>query len=371
MKFRQSFRVCDLPGVLQRRLKLKKFLSVMAGLALVLAAAGCPEAQPMTLNGAGATFPFPVYSQWAHKYAQITGIKVNYQGIGSGGGIAQIKAKTVDFGGTDETLPPEELDKSGLAQFPTLVGGVVPIVNLPGIESNQVKLDGPTLADIFLGKISKWDDPALKKLNPDVKLPATDITVAHRTDSSGTTWIFTHYLSDVSPEWKEKVGAGKAVKWPARHSIGGKGNAGVAGQVQTVSGAIGYVEYAYAYQNKIPTAMLKNKDGKFVKPDLETFQAAAAHADWKNAPRGFSVMLNNQPGADSWPIVGGTYILMHRNQADPDRGKAVLKFFEWALKNGADMAKELHYVPMPLSVVELVEAAWAQEIKADGKPLWP
>jgi phosphate transport system substrate-binding protein len=350
---------------------MKKVACLSAALLLLLAGAGLAAAQSVTLNGAGATFPFPVYSQWAHKYAQVTGVQVNYQGIGSGGGIAQIKAKTLDFGGTDEALVPEELDKSGLAQFPTLVGGVVPIVNLPGVEANQLRLDGPTLADIFMGKITKWDDAAIKKLNPEVKLPSTAITVAHRTDGSGTTWIFTNYLAMVSPEWKEKVGAGKAVKWPARHSIGGKGNAGVAGQVQTVSGAIGYVEYAYASQNNIPTAMLKNKDGHFVKPDLATFQAAAAHADWKNAPQGFSVMLNNQGGDDSWPIVGGTYILLHRNQADAEKGKAILKFFEWAMKNGADMAKELHYVPLPMSVVELVEAAWAKEIKTDGKPLWP
>jgi phosphate transport system substrate-binding protein len=344
-------------------------LSVVALSMLVLVNLG--QAQSLSINAAGATFPYPVYAQWAHKYHELTGVKVNYQAIGSGGGIAQTKAKTVDFGGTDEPLKPADLEKNGLVQFPTVMGGIVPVLNVPGLATGKLKLDGPTLAAIFLGNISKWDDAAIKKLNPDVKLPAQAITVAHRTDGSGTTFIFTSYLAMVSPEWKEKVGAGKAVKWPAANSIGGKGNEGVAGQVKAVSGAIGYVEYAYAFQNKIPYTLLKNMAGKFVAPSIETFQAAAANADWSKAPKGFSLMLDNQPGEKSWPIVGATYIMVYKNYADANKGKGILKFFDWAYKHGGDMAKQLHYVPLPENVVKLVRAEWAKDIKAGGKPLWP
>ncbi len=337
--------------------------------ALLLVAAPL-AAQETAINGAGASFPYPVYSQWAHKYNQVTGVKVNYQSIGSGGGIAQIKAKTVDFGGTDEPLSPEDLDKSGLLQFPTVMGGVVPILNVEGIKAGELKLDGITLAHIFMGIVNKWDDPAIKKLNPDLKLPSQAITVAHRTDGSGTTFIFTSYLAGVSPEWKSKVGAGKAVKWPAANSIGGKGNEGVAGQVKAVKGAIGYVEYAYALQNQIPYAQLQNKAGKFVAPSIETFQAAAANADWAKAPKGFSLMLTDQPGEQSWPIVGATYILLHREQPNEKKGKEILKFFDWTFKHGGDLAKQLHYVPLPDSVVKLVQKSW-QDVKSGGKPLWP
>ncbi len=328
------------------------------------------QAQTVGINGAGATFPYPVYSQWAHKYHELTKAQINYQSIGSGGGIAQIKAKTVDFGGTDEPLKPADLDQIGLIQFPTVMGGVVPVLNVPGVKAGELKLDGPTLAAIFLGKINKWDDPAIAKLNPDVKLPAQAITVAHRTDGSGTTFIFSSYLAQVSPEFKEKVGAGKAVKWPAANSIGGKGNEGVAGQVKAVNGAIGYVEYAYAFQNKIPFATLKNQAGKFVQPDLDTFQAAAANADWSKAPKGFSLMLIDQPGEKSWPIVGATYIMLHKDQPDAKKAKEILKFFAWAYKHGADMAKNLHYVAMPENVVKLVEETW-KEVKSGGAPVWP
>ena len=279
----------------------------------MLALVNLGQAQSVSLNGAGASFPYPVYSQWAHKYHELTGVKINYQSIGSGGGIAQTRPRPWISAATDEPMKPEELEKIGLVQFPTVMGGVVPVLNVPGLESGKLKLDGPTLAAIFMGKISKWDDPAIKKLNPDLKLPSQAITVAHRTDGSGTTFIFTSYLATVSPELKEKVGAGKAVKWPAANSIGGKGNEGVAGQVKAVSGAIGYVEYAYAFQNKIPFALLKNKAGKFVEPSIETFQAAAANADWTKAPKGFSLMLNNQPGEASWPIVGATYIMAYKD----------------------------------------------------------
>ena len=342
----------------------------IAALSLLTLATIC-QAESVSLNGAGASFPYPVYSQWAHKYNELSGVKLNYQSIGSGGGIAQTKAKTVDFGATDEPMKPEELEKIGLVQFPTVMGGVVPVLNVPGLESGKLKLDGPTLAAIFMGTINKWDDAAIKKLNPDLKLPSQAITVAHRTDGSGTTFIFTSYLAAVSPEFKGKVGAGKAVKWPAANSIGGKGNEGVAGQVKAVSGAIGYVEYAYAFQNKIPYALLKNQAGKFVSPSIESFQAAAANADWTKAPKGFSLMLNNQPGEAIWPIVGATYIMAYKDYADANKGKAILKFFDWGYKHGAGMAKDLHYVPLPDNVVKLVEAEWAKEIKSGGKPLWP
>jgi phosphate transport system substrate-binding protein len=333
--------------------------------------AGLAQAQPVTLSGAGATFPYPIYGQWAHTYNQTTGVKLNYQSIGSGGGIAQVKAKTVDFGATDAPLKPEQMDEMGVVQFPTVTGGEVLIVNLAGIESGKLKLDSATLADIYLGKISKWDDPAIKKLNPDLKLPSQAIAVAHRSDGSGTTYIFTTYLSAVSPEWKEKVGFGTAVKWPAKNEIGGKGNEGVAGQVKAVSGAIGYVEYAYALQNKIPYALLKNKAGKYPEPSIDTFQAAAANADWTKAPKGFALNINDQPGDNSWPIVGATYILAYKDYPDAAKGKAVLKFFDWAYKHGDDMAKKLHYIPLPDSVVKLIEADWAKEVKSGGKPLWP
>ncbi|MFZ5450075.1 MAG: phosphate ABC transporter substrate-binding protein PstS [Thermodesulfobacteriota bacterium] len=344
--------------------KLTWLAAVVVGL---MAAVGLAQAD-MTINGAGASFPYPIYSQWAHKYNSLTGVKINYQSIGSGGGIAQIKAKTVDFGGTDEPLKPEALAEAGLVQFPMVIGGVVPVVNIPGVGPGQLKLTGELLADIFLGKITKWDDPAIKALNPQVKLPSQAITVAHRTDGSGTTFIFTSYLSMVSPGWKEKVGAGKSVNWPAPGSIGGKGNEGVAGQVKNVSGAIGYVEYAYALQNKMAFAQLKNKDGKFLAPSIETFQAAAASADWKNAP-GYYLMLNNEPGEKSWPICGATYILIQKDQPDAAKAAAMLKYFKWCFEHGGEMATKLDYVPLPKNVVEMVEATWAKDVKAGGQPV--
>ena len=345
--------------------KLSLFsLVVAAG----LLAAG-PVMAEMSINGAGATFPQPVYAKWAYKYNEVNKVQVNYQGIGSGGGIAQIKAKTVDFGGTDEPMKPEELKESGIYQFPTLMGGVVPIFNLKGIEAGQITLDGPTLAKIFMGDIAKWNDPAIKKLNPKVDLPDKGITIVHRSDGSGTTFIFTSYLAEVSPDFKSKVGPGKAVKWPGANSVGAKGNPGVAGQVQNIDGAIGYVEYAYASQNKIPSANLINKAGKAVKPALESFAAAATSADWKNAPKGYGIMLNNMPGDNSWPIVGATFIMIHKDQPDAAKGKAVLDFFAWAFKNGGDIAKELHYVVLPDSVVKMVAADWAKEITSGGQPI--
>jgi len=347
---------------------MKKVTWLAVALVGLISLASLAQAANVTLNGAGASFPYPLYSQWAYKYNSLTGVKINYQSIGSGGGIAQIKAKTVDFGGTDKPLKVDELKQSGLIQFPMVMGGVVPVVNVAGVAPGQLRLSGEVLAQIFLGKISKWDDPAIKALNPKVKLPSQAITVVHRTEGSGTTFIFTSYLAGISPAWKEAVGAGKSVKWPAPNSIGGKGNEGVAGQVKVVSGAIGYVEYAYALQNKMTYVSLKNQAGKFVQPKIETFQAAAANADWKNAP-GYYLMLNNQPGEASWPIVGATYILMHKDQANAAKAQAMLKFFDWCYQHGSDMAKKLHYVPMPKNVVEMVEATWAKEVRAGGKPV--
>jgi phosphate transport system substrate-binding protein len=350
---------------------MKKLWSLLvAGLSLVTLVNFC-QAQLVCIDCAGASFPYPVYSQWAHKYHELTGVKLNYQSIGSGGGIAQTKAHTVDFGASDAPLKPEEIEKMGIIQFPTVMGGVLPIFNVPGLESGKLKLDGPTLADIYLGKITKWDDPAIKKLNPGMKLPSQAIVVVHRSDGSGTTFIFTSYLSAVSPEWNQKVGHGTAVKWPAKNEVGGKGNEGVAGQVKAVGGAIGYVEYAYALQNKIPYALLKNAAGKYPQPSIDSFQAAAANADWSKAPKGFALNINNQPGDNSWPIVGATYILAYKNYPDAAKGKAVFKFFDWGYKHGGDLAKGLQYVPLPESVVKLIEADWAKEAKSNGKPLWP
>jgi len=347
---------------------MKKAAWLTAVLVGLMALAGLAQAEDVTINGAGASFPYPIYSQWAHKYNSLTGVKINYQSIGSGGGIAQIKAKTVDFGASDEPLKAEALNESGLVQFPMVIGGVVLVVNIPGIGPGQLKLTGEVLGDIFLGKIAKWDDPAIKSLNPDLKLPSQAITVAHRTDGSGTTFIFTSYLAMVSPAWKEKVGAGKAVNWPAAGSIGGKGNEGVAGQVKMVSGAIGYVEYAYALQNKMAFTQLKNQAGKFLNPSIEAFQAAAASADWKNAP-GYYLMLDNQPGDQSWPIAGATYILLHKDQPNAAKITAMLKYFKWCYQHGGEMAAKLDYVPLPANVVEMVEATWAKDVKAEGKPV--
>lgn len=346
-----------------------KMLSKTLALAATLAFPGAVSAEGVTINGAGATFPYPVYSQWAYKYNQDTGVKINYQSIGSGGGIAQIKAKTVDFGASDAPLKAEELEKDGLLQFPMVIGGVVPVVNVPGIEAGKLKLTPELFANIYLGKITKWNDEALKKVNPDLALPDKAITVVHRADGSGTTWIFTNYLAAVSDEWKTKVGADKEVAWPA--GIGGKGNEGVAAYVQRVAGSIGYVEYAYAVQNKMAYALLQNKDGQFVAPTMENFQAAAANADWANAP-GYYLILNNQPGAQSWPITGASFILIHKNALDKDKTKTVLSFFDWAYKNGGEIAKSLHYVTIPDSVVKLVNEKWAAVVKDSNQAsVWP
>ncbi len=335
-------------------------------IAAALGVAGVP-AHATNISGAGATFPYPIYAKWADMYKKETGDSLNYQSIGSGGGIKQIKAKTVTFGASDMPLKAEELQEAGLVQFPTVTGGDVPVVNLEGIQPGELLLDGPTLAQIFLGDIKTWDDPAIKKLNPNAKLPASAIVVVHRSDGSGTTFIWTDYLSKVSPDWKSKVGASTAVEWPV--GIGAKGNEGVANNVLQTKGSIGYVEYAYAKQNKMNFVNMINKDGKTVTPEAKSFQAAAANADWAHAP-GFYQILTDQPGAQSWPITGATFILMPKAPQDPAAAAAALKFFNWAYENGDKAAEELDYVPLPASVVKLIKQTWTSEIKGpDGKAL--
>jgi phosphate transport system substrate-binding protein len=336
---------------------------MIIGVSLLLLLTMSAAAENVTLNGAGATFPYPVYSQWAYKYNQLTGIQVNYQSIGSGGGIAQIKVRTVNFGASDAPMKPEELKKFSLFQFPMIIGGVVPVINVPGIGPGQLHLAPGALADIFLGKITKWNDPAIAKANSELKLPDVAITVVHRADGSGTTWIFTNYLCKVSPEWKEKVGSDKSVAWPV--GIGSKGNEGVSTYVQQTSGSIGYVEYAYALQNKMTYALLQNQAGKFVKPTIETFQSAAANADWKSAP-GFYMVLTDQPGEESWPITGASFILVQKNQTDSARAKAMFDFFDWSYRHGAEIAEKLDYVPIPMNVVEFAEAGWKKEVKVEA-----
>jgi phosphate transport system substrate-binding protein len=322
------------------------------------------------ITGAGATFPYPLYAKWAEAYKQRTGVGLNYQSIGSGGGIKQIRSKTVDFGASDAPLKREELEKDGLIQFPMVMGGVVPVINLEGVGPGQMKLTGKVLADIYLGRIAKWNDAAIASLNADLKLPGQPITVVHRADGSGTTFIFTNYLSKVSSEWKDKVGNNTSVSWPAPTSTGGKGNEGVASFVQRIKGSIGYVEYAYAKQNRMTFAQLQNRGGEFVAPNEKSFQAAAAGADWKNAP-GFHEILTDEPGKASWPITGATFILMHKAQPDGAKAKEVLKFFDWAYQNGDRMALDLDYIPMPDDVVKLVQSAWRSQIRdASGKPVW-
>ncbi|MEJ2199455.1 MAG: phosphate ABC transporter substrate-binding protein PstS [Desulfuromonadaceae bacterium] len=320
-----------------------------------------------TINGAGATFPYPVYAQWAYLYNKETGVKLNYQSIGSGGGIKQITAKTVDFGASDAPLTSDKLDSEGLLQFPMVMGGVVPVVNLEGIKPGGIKLTAKTLAGIYLGDITMWNDAKIAAENPDTNLPDRAITVVHRADGSGTTWIFTNYLSKVSKSWEEKVGNAKSVKWPT--GVGGKGTEGVAAYVQRIKGAIGYVEYAYALQNKLSYALLKNKGGGFVAPTSQSFQAAAANADWAKAP-GFYLVLTDQPGEQSWPITGASFILVHKDQQDETTIKSVLDFFDWCYANGGPTAEKLHYVSMPPNVVKLVQNKWSQEIRSGGKPVW-
>jgi phosphate transport system substrate-binding protein len=323
--------------------------------------------QAADITGAGATFPYPIYAKWAEMYKKATGVGLNYQSVGSGAGIKQIEAKTVDFGASDMPLAADELNKQGLFQFPAIMGGVVAVINLPGVTPGQLKLSGPVLADIYLGKVTKWNAQAIAALNPGVKLPDEDITVVHRADGSGTSFLFTDYLSKENPEFKSKIGAGTAVKWAT--GVGGKGNEGVAANVQRIKGAIGYVEWAYAKKNHMTHTQLKNKDGQFLQPDDDAFKAAAANADWAKAP-GMAVVLTDQPGKAAWPITGASYILVHK-VGDAARTKEVLKFFDWAYKSGGQAATELDYVPMPASVTKLVQEGWKANLKdASGKAVW-
>jgi phosphate transport system substrate-binding protein len=344
---------------------LKVFQTLTA--AGFLAAAVMPAAA-LDISGAGATFPYPVYAKWADAYKKETGVGMNYQSIGSGGGIKQIEAKTVTFGATDAPLKGDDLNKNGLVQFPMVMGGIVPVVNLDGIKPGDLVLDGPTLANIFLGQITKWDDAAIKKLNPNLKLPSQAIAVVHRSDGSGTTYNFTYYLSKVSPDWDKKVHFETAVEWPV--GIGAKGNEGVSANMGQTKGSIGYVEYAYALQNKLTNAKVVNKAAKAVSPTAEAFQAAAANADWNSVP-GYGVILADQPGAEAWPMTAATFILIHKQPKDPAAAAEALKFFAWAYAKGQKMAEELDYVPMPAAVVTSVEKVWSDQIKdASGKPLF-
>ncbi len=343
-----------------------KSMSKLAAAAAALALSGAAFATDIT--GAGATFPYPIYAKWADAYKKQTGIGLNYQSIGSGGGIKQITAKTVAFGASDMPMKPEDLEKNGLMQFPAIMGGDVVVYNIKGVASGAITLTGPMIADIYLGKIKMWNDPVLGKANPGVKLPAQAISVVHRSDGSGTTFIFVNYLSKVSAEWQAKVGEGTSVAWPV--GVGGKGNEGVASYVQRIDGAIGYVEYAYAKQNKLAVAKMVNRDSGVVDPSDRTFKAAAAGADWAKAP-GMYLVLTDQHGAQSWPMTGASFILMHKVQEQPDAAKEVLKFFEWSFTNGDAMAADLDYVPMPNSVVSLIQTNWKSLLKdRSGKSVY-
>ena len=340
-------------------------IAPLAAAVVALGMAGAAGAAE--ISGAGATFPYPIYAKWAEAYKAKTGTSMNYQSIGSGGGIKQITAKTVDFGASDMPLKPEDLEKNGLQQFPMVMGGVVLVVNLPGVQPGQLKLDGKTLAGMYLGTITKWNDPAIVQLNPDLKMPDKAVATVHRSDGSGTNFIFTHYLSSIDPEFKAKVGENTSVEFPG--GLGGKGNEGVAALASRTDGAIGYVEYAYALQNKMTYTRLRNREGALVAPNSASFQAAAANADWTKAA-GFYLLLTDQPGKESWPITGATFILMHKQQTDPAKAREVLNFFDWAYRNGGKLAEDLAYVPMPQKVIGMVEQSWKSIVGPDAKPVW-
>jgi phosphate transport system substrate-binding protein len=345
----------------------KKSLILLAASGVLAGATIFGTVLAADISGAGASFPYPVYAKWADSYKKSANVNLNYQSIGSGGGIKQIIAKTVTFGATDAPMKAEDLEKNGLVQFPTVIGGVVPVVNLDGIKPGAVKIDGATLGQIFLGNIKTWNDPAIAKLNPGVNLPNTAIAIVHRSDGSGTTFLFTNYLGKVSKEWDDKVGVSTAVKWPA--GIGAKGNEGVANTVAQTKGAIGYVEYAYAKQNKLTHLNMINKDGKTVEPSIAAFQAAAAGADWAKA-KGFNLIITDQAGEKTWPIAGATFILIRKQPADAAAATDALKFFDWAYKNGAKEAEMLDYVPLPDATIALIRKEWSEIKDADGKPLY-
>ena len=333
--------------------------------AVAIGAAGVAAATD--ISGAGATFPYPVYAKWAEAYKAKTGIGLNYQSIGSGGGIKQIKAATVTFGASDKPLEPKDLHDSGLVQWPMVIGGVVPVVNLPGIKPGELELDGPTLASIYLGEIPKWNDARIKALNPKVRLPDLAIAPVYRSDGSGTNFLFTHYLSKVSPTFQSKIGANASVEWPT--GIGAKGNEGVANMTVQTSGAIGYVEYAYAKQNTMTFLRMKNHDGKVVAPEAKAFQAAAANADWEKV-EGYYLILTDQAGPASWPITGASFIIMYRQPKDAESAEVALNFFAWAYQSGSEMAEKLDYVPLPEKLVKLVQKTWSSSILVGGKPVW-
>jgi len=347
---------------------MRKLNRLVCGIGLSAALLTAGTADAANITGAGATFPYPIYAKWAEVYKTQTGTGMNYQSIGSGGGIKQIQAKTVDFGASDAPMTPSDLGAAGLLQFPTVIGGVVPVINLAGVAPGQLKLDAKVLADIYMGKITKWNDPRIVADNAGLNLPDQTITVVHRADGSGTTFIFTTYLAQVSPDWKHSVGADKAVAWPA--GTGGKGNEGVASYVQRIKGAIGYVEYAYALQNKMNFTQLKNRDGQFVSPNTASFKAAAASAKWE-ADKGFYEILTNEPGKNSWPIAGATFILIPKSPDKAENAKEVLRFFDWAFTNGDKFASDLDYVPLPANVKTMIRGAWKAQVRdASGNPLW-
>lgn len=338
----------------------KLIAGIFAAAAVTVSAAG-HAASVEKVTGAGSSFAYPIISKWASAYKEETGIEVNYQSVGSGAGIKQIKAGNVDFGASDAPLTVEDLKDSGLTQWPLIMGGIVPVANVPGIKPGELAVDGETLAAILMGKITNWNDPAIAKLNPDADLPDLRITVVHRSDSSGTTAIFTNYLSKASDAWKYEVGEGKTVNWMSKGNLGGKGNEGVASYTGRIKGAIGYVEYAYALENKLTYMDMINRDGNRVAPTSDNFAAAAAGADWKGTP-GFRVVLTNQPGENSWPITGSTFAMVHTDPKNPAQVKAVLDFFKWSMANGQPAAAELHYIPIPKSVAELIESSWEEKI---------
>lgn len=355
----------------------KSLLGVAAGLmtwGLVSSpAVAAPSSQAdntlVEITGAGASLPYPIYAQWAAAYHKKTGQKVNYQSIGSGGGQQQIIAGTVAFGASDDPMPQEDLETHDLLQFPAIIGGVVPVFNLPNIEPGALKFTGELLADIYMGKIKRWNDPKIQQLNPDISLPDQDIVVIHRSDGSGTTFLWSHYLAKASAEWQQNVGVGKAIKWPVGH--GGKGNEGVAANVRQLHYSLGYVEFAYALQNDLSWAQMQNSTGKFVTPSEDSFAAAAQHAQWSDTP-GMGVILTDMPGEDSWPITAASFILVHKKQKNAAQGQATLEFFDWAFSEGADMARELDYVPLPEAVIAQIRTAWSTDIRdTDGQPIWP
>ncbi len=352
--------------------------TIRSGTVILLAAAllwllpaacggGRDHKKTITISGAGATFPYPLYSKWASRYAELTGVRVIYQSIGSGGGIAQIKAGTVDFGASDAPLKKVELDRLGLIQFPMVMGGVVPVVHLKGIEAGRLRLTGPILARIYLGEIERWNDPVILELNRGLKLPDKAITTVHRADGSGTTWIFSNYLSKVSPEWAHRMGNAKVLAWLS--GVGGKGNEGVSAYVQRIDGSIGYVEFSYAFQSGLAFTLLRNNGGEFVAPSLKTFFAAASMADWEHAP-GYRVILTNQSVSGGWPITGVSFILLRRDQKNPAKARALLNFFDWCYRYGTKNALELEYVPLPSKVVGIVENYWGETLMAGNERLW-